>query len=178
VYPPFPYLTLHIYISLQCAAGGGAYLFQQWPLAYSGIFKATFRREGLVSLRTLQSSDGVGSGWFTTDPIFLPLLNDVCPSARGYSLAVNSHSSVSGSIAVGFYTTNTHVGGGRFAVEVPGWGLSSAVATQGNGIRLALQWNYTYGITSDISPLGGQTLLLNVSMVRTQLYAWQLQCIP
>ncbi|CAF4431463.1 unnamed protein product, partial [Adineta steineri] len=62
----------HIYWGSQTThAGGGAYLSQYWPGAFTGIFKARLRREGYVSLSAL-SSNPTGYGWFISKVLSLP----------------------------------------------------------------------------------------------------------
>lgn len=127
-------------------AGGGAYLYTQWPGAYSGIFAARLRREGFVSLRTVQGGMAVGNGSFTTQPFAFPPLEQVCPtgtgtggtsgSASGYQLSLNVHTSVSGSLSAALLAVQPD---GSLS-PVPGYGADNAVHVMGNYIRVPLAW--------------------------------------
>lgn len=159
-------------------AGGGAFLYTQWPQAYSGIFAAKLRREGFVALRTPQGSDTVGSGYFVTDPFTVPTVDAVCPGApagTGLALALNVHASVSGSFAASILSPAAGY------KPIPGYAAEDAAPQWGNFIRQPLQWTIGSGgfgnVTADIAPLAGQVVALNVTLTRAQLYAWELQCL-
>lgn len=155
-------------------AGGGAYLFQSWPGAFSGIFRAKLRTEGFAALSTPPAgADGTGAGWFVTVPLTIPSPAAICSAAAlGTQLAINVKTSVAGSASVTVLNTD--------GSPVAGWDASSFQTLKGNYIRTPLAWNVSDSVTSDLwAAFGaaGVSVRFNFSMTRTLLYAWEWQCV-
>lgn len=150
-------------------AGGGAFLYTQWPGAFSGILRARVRREGFVAVACEGPAALAGCTWVSVLMELPP--QAACPNtSTQLSLWINARTSVAGYIRIGLQP-------GPGLPPFTGFGSAEAAPFRGNSIRSVFGWNATGGaLVTDLSSLRGSPLVVNVSMLHARLYAWEWRC--
>jgi hypothetical protein len=162
--PTSPWLNLLYWGSQTTHAGGGAFLGRYWPGAFSGIFRAKVRREGLVSLST-PAADPTGAGAFRSVPVSLPSP----PSTGGGGgagaqlvLRLNANVATAGNVTVALLDPAT-------GSPLPGFSREDAVPVHGNGLRQLVAWTAGADLSALVGRSGG--VVLDVLLAHTHLYA-------
>ncbi|CAF1071325.1 unnamed protein product [Adineta steineri] len=161
----------HIYWGSQTThAGGGAYLSQYWPGAFTGIFKARLRREGYVCLSTL-SSNPTGYSWFISKVLSLPNHNK--NRNQQLQMYINADTSTAGFFAIQFEDGLTNN-------PIEGYTFDECKTLHQNGIRQLLQWrrqNETF--SGDLTPLVNYSngIRFHIHMAHTKLYSFVLSYV-
>jgi hypothetical protein len=153
-------------------AGGGAFLYTQWPGAFSGILRARVRREGFAAVACEGQAALAGCAWASV-AIQLPSLA-ACGGSPGLSLWLNARTSVAGYVRVQLQP-------GPGLPPFPGFGAAEAAPFVGDSIRAVVGWNVTGDgtLVTDVSPLRASSpLVVNVSMLHARIYAWEWRCSP
>ena len=166
--PPFPYAVPSARVSLlyfgtQRTHGGSISHGAQ------GVLRATLRREGWVSARSL-SSDAVGSAAFSTVPLVVPTTENVCgaPDAQLW-LLLNARTAVAGVVSVSLLASD-----GR--TTLPGYDVP--VPFTGDAVRVPVSWSRGGNVTSsDFSALAGVSVVVRVDLVHAELFAWEVNCV-
>ena len=112
----------------------------------SGISKATLRLDGFMSVRA-----GYQGGQFTTPPMRF----------TGKQLQINANAGGGGSVAVEILRAD--------GTPYTGYGLSHAVSSNGNGVRLPVRWK----LGTNVAPLAGKKVRLRFHLKNCDLYAFQ-----
>ncbi|CAF4407376.1 unnamed protein product, partial [Adineta steineri] len=151
-------------------AGGGAYLSQYWPGAFTGIFKARLRREGYVCLSTL-SSNPTGYSWFISKVLSLPNHNK--NRNQQLQMYINADTSTAGFFAIQFEDGLTNN-------PIEGYTFDECKTLHQNGIRQLLQWrrqNETF--SGDLTPLVNYSngIRFHIHMAHTKLYSFVLSYV-
>jgi hypothetical protein len=149
-------------------AGGGAYLFSQWPGAFSGILRASVRREGFVAVACEGQAALAGCTWVSVE-MLLPSEAACGNESTGLSLWINAQTSVAGFIRIALQR-------GPNLPPIAGFSASNAVPFIGNSIRAVVGWNVTGSLITNLAPLRATPLVVNVSMLHARLYAWEWRC--
>lgn len=167
--PSSPWLSLLYWGSQTTHAGGGAFLGRYWPGAFSGIFRAKVRREGLVSLST-PAADPTGGGAFRSVPVSLPSPPPTTAATANATdrgqlqliLRVNANVATAGNITVALLDPAT-------GTPLPGFSRADAVPVHGNGLRQLVSWASGADLSALVGRPGG--VVLDVLLAHTHLYA-------
>lgn len=163
------YVDLLYWGSQTTHAGGGAFLYRQWPGAFSGVLRTRVRREGFAAITCEGQASLSGCSWVSV-LMELPPQSACGNASTQLSLWINARTSVAGSVRVGLQP-------GPGLPPFPGFGAADAVPFVGDSIRAILGWNSTGGaLVTDLSPLRGSPLVVNVTMMHARLYAWEWRC--
>lgn len=171
---PFPFVVPSarvglLYWGAQRTHGGSAA-----SPGFQGILRATLRREGFVAARS-PPNDPVGAASFTTVPLLVPSPAVACSgvgNATSLWLLLNARTAVAGSVAVTLLNATS---------LAPLAGFDTPVPFTGDAVRTAVGWATTDDparpVAHDIGVLAGQSVVVSVTLVHAELFAWEVQCV-
>jgi hypothetical protein len=140
---------------------------------FNGIMRASMRREGFAGLRTPAAGDGgVGAGALRTLPLLVPQPATACGNASAQLwLWLNVQTSVAGGAAVALLAPGS-------LAPLPGRALENAAVFVGDAVRAPVGWRAAAGapLVHDLAPFAGTEVVVLVSLVHAQLWAWEVQC--
>ena len=154
-----------------------------WPIwtptapvdaGFNGILRGSLRREGFAGLRT-PFGDPTGAGSFTTVPLLVPQPTAVCGGNASAQLwlLLNVQTSAAGGVSVALLSPGN-------LEPLPGRGPADALPFVGDVVRSPVAWAPSAEggePVRNLAPFAGTQVVISVSLVHAQLFAWELQCV-
>jgi hypothetical protein len=177
---PSPTVSLLYWGGQVTHTGGGR---TDYPTVFTGVLRATVRREGLVGLST-PPGDPWSLASAVTVPVAVPPPSACPPAAPHVWLLLNAETSAGGFVTVELRDAAS-------GTPVPGYADADAIPVKGNAIRAPVSWVRPAGggvadppvpapAAFDLGPPsanGTRPLVVAFTLKHATLWAWDVQCV-